>query len=111
MRKSCLCIALIFGFTFAAAQWQSLNPGAGGQVQDIAAASSDKNILYLAADMEGVYRTSDNANSWVLINEGLVHNRIYSPSVDYKDSERIFAGTLYGLHYSLNGGKNWNFVN
>ena len=103
-----LIMLLLCGSYLSKSQdWESLNPGAGGQVQDIVCDPNVKGRLFLVSDMEGVYRSTDNGISWNYTSDDLVHHRTYAVVPDPSNSERVYAGTLYGLHYSDNGGINW----
>ena len=102
---------LVFGgYPVTAQDWEDLNPGAGGQVQDIVCDPNIQGRLFLVSDMEGVYRSTDNGISWQYTSDDLIHHRTYAVVPDPSNSERVYAGTLYGLHYSDNGGINWNVI-
>ncbi len=105
-------VLLLIGFFIQShleGQWKSINPGAGGQVQDVVGDPGNPGILYLASDMEGVYRSKDNGESWEITGQ-LMHNRVYAVTVDPGNSDRLYVGTLYGLHISDNAGENYDFV-
>ncbi len=104
-----LLVIGILGITGLEAQWLSINPGAGGQVQDVVGDPSNPGTLYLASDMEGVYKSTDNGESWDITGV-LMHNRVYAVTVDPGNPERLYVGTLYGLHTSDDGGDNYDFV-
>ncbi len=91
------------------AQWVSLNPGAGGQVQDIVCDPNTPNRVILASDMEGIYESLDNGNSWH--HKGnLKQNRVYAVAVPFGNANKMFVGTLYGLEVSNNGGTTFSLV-
>jgi photosystem II stability/assembly factor-like uncharacterized protein len=104
-----LSSVLILGANVGLAQWISINPGAGGQVQDVVADPNNPGTLYLASDMEGVYKTVDNGESWKPTGH-LMHNRVYAVAIDPRNSDRVYIGTLYGLHISNNGGATYRFI-
>ncbi|QLE02218.1 hypothetical protein HX109_11860 [Galbibacter sp. BG1] len=91
------------------AQWTSINPGAGGQVQDVVCDPNIENRLYLASDMEGIYVSDDNGNSWHPKGD-LLQNRVYAIAVAPGNSKKMFVGTLYGLEVSEDGGENFSLV-
>ena len=109
MRRAFAAIVVIVFSNPAFSQWVSINPGAGGQVQDVVASPSQPGTLYLASDMEGVYKTTDNGESWHMTGQ-LLHNRVYSIAVDPVDGNRIYVGTLYGLHVSDDGGQQYQVI-
>lgn len=100
---------LVWGIHIGLAQWISINPGAGGQVQDVVADPGNVGTLYLASDMEGVYKTTDNGEFWQTTGH-LMHNRVYAVAIDPKNSDRVYIGTLYGLHISDDGGETYRFI-
>jgi uncharacterized protein YjdB len=110
MKHSIIPVLLIAAsLTTSHAQWKSINPGAGGQVQDVVADPGTIGTLYLASDMEGVYKSTDNGESWHITGK-LMHNRVYSVTVDPGNSDKLYIGTLYGLHRSTDGGTTYQFI-
>ncbi|QLE02216.1 fibronectin type III domain-containing protein [Galbibacter sp. BG1] len=91
-------------------QWEDLNPGGGGQIQDVVCDPNIPGRLYLSSDMEGVYRSDDNGESWHYASEGLVHSRAFITTVDPTNSNRIYVGTMYGLSISNNAGQSYFFA-
>ena len=90
----------------ANAKWDDLNPGAGGQVQDIVPDPQVDGRLFLVSDMEGIYRSDNQGEDWYYTSDDLEHHRAYTVAPDPSDSERVYTGTLYGVHVSDNGGIN-----
>ncbi len=110
MKRVLLLTILCFGLThLLTAQWMSINPGAGGQVQDIVCDPNQADRLLLASDMEGIYESLDNGISWHPFGD-LMHNRVYSIAIKPGNSDHIFAGTLYGLEVSLDRGLTFQLV-
>ncbi len=99
------CLVTFSGYS----QWQSINPGAGGQVQDVVPDPNVEGRLILASDMEGIYETTDNGLSWH-IHGDLLNNRVFSVSYAPSNPEKLIVGTLYGLQVSNDGGENFDFV-
>ncbi len=110
MKKlSVLMSILCFATSLAMAQWESINPGAGGQVQDIVCDPNTPNRLILASDMEGIYESVNNGNSWY--HKGnLKQNRVYAVGIPFGNANKMFVGTLYGLEVSNDGGNNFSLV-
>ena len=102
-----LGLLLITHLTWA--QWQPINPGAGGQVQDIVSDPSTPGHLFLASDMEGIYESIDHGLSWHIAGD-LLHNRVYAVTVAPGNADQVYAGSLYGLEVSHDGGKSFEFV-
>ncbi|OHX63900.1 beta propeller repeat protein [Flammeovirga pacifica] len=107
--KSFLIFICTLSFTSSFGQWKSINPGAGGQVQDVVCDPSQENVLYLASDMEGVYKSTDNGESWHMTGH-LAHNRVYAIAVSPSNNKKLVVGTFNGLHTSNDGGVSYQLV-
>lgn len=95
----------------ASGQWQNLNPGGGGQIQGITADPNTPGRMFLNSDVEGNYRSDDYGQSWHYTGKELTHHMVFVTAVEPGNSNRVYCGTLYGLHVSDNGGQNWSVVN
>nr|WP_010132780.1 Ig-like domain-containing protein [Microbulbifer agarilyticus] len=102
-----LLMALPLGVS---AQWTSINPGAGGQVQDVVADPNINQRLILASDMEGIYESLDNGGSWHAKGE-LHQNRVYAVAIpEQSGNQKMYVGTLFGLEVSNDGGDSFTLV-
>lgn len=91
------------------AQWQPINPGAGGQVQDVVGDPNQDGRLILASDMEGIYESLNHGESWHP--KGNLHqNRVYAVAFAKKAVNKLFVGTLYGLEVSNDGGNTYRLI-
>ena len=103
MKSLLLSILLMTSFV-SLAQWVSINPGAGGQVQDVVPDPNMVGHLMLASDMEGIYESTDNGESWHP--KGNLHqNRAFSVTYTNGNNDKLYIGTLYGLEVSNDGGE------
>ena len=109
MIKVTFAVFLILLSLKSFSQWESINPGAGGQVQDIVADPNRVGRLILASDMEGIYESLDNGESWH-VKRNLHQNRVYSVAFSKGDANKLFLGTLYGLEVSNDGGKTFTLI-
>src|SRR5712691_5533808 len=75
-------------------------------------------ILY-AGTSSGVYKTTDEARSWVAVNRGLIPaERVQSSrslgitalAVNPQQTETLYAGTLDGLYKTVDGGRSWSRI-
>ena len=107
--KSVFLLFFSFYCISTLAQWRSINPGAGGQVQDVVCDPNIEGRLFLASDMEGIYVSEDNGESWHSKGD-LLQNRVYSIAITPGNSRKIFVGTLYGLEISNDGGASFDLV-
>lgn len=108
-KKLFIGLLLSFAVQIIHGQWKSINPGAGGQVQDVICDPNQPNRLLLASDMEGIYESIDNGISWHPKGE-LMHNRVYAITVSPGNSKKLFVGTLFGLEVSTDGGNSFRFI-
>ncbi len=108
-----LLIAILCLFAFvslANAQWESINYGFGGQVQDVSLDPNRPGRMIFHSDMEGHYLSEDYASSWHFIGHELKHPFSMSSAFDYVDEKRIYTGTVVGLHITNDEGNTWDFV-
>ncbi len=70
----------------------------------------DANNYFFVSDLrEGIYRSVDNGNNWIQINQGLTTNSIIT--LESNSLGHLFAGSLLGVFRSLNNGDSWEFIN
>ncbi len=110
MKKLTILMVALLASWSTFAQWDDLNPGGGGQIQDVVCDPNVPGRLYLSSDMEGVYRSEDNGVSWQYTSDELVHARSFITTIDPNNSNRIYVGTMYGLSISDNKGDNYFFA-
>ena len=113
MKKRILLPILFLTAHLVFCQWESKNPGAGGQVQDIICDPNQDQRLILASDMEGIYESTNNGNTWN--HKGKLHqNRVYAVAIpksnNHTQKNKMFVGTLYGLEVSNNRGQDFTLI-
>lgn len=103
--KQCTFIFFLIT-THLQSQWiQSSGPG-GGIITAFAVSSS---TLFAGTATGGVYRSTNNGDSWTFSSAGLTNMRITSLVVS---NEKLFAGTSgSGVFYSTDNGTHWNANN
>ncbi|OHX63834.1 hypothetical protein NH26_19675 [Flammeovirga pacifica] len=82
-------------------RWESLNPGGGGQIQDV---HFDRNVegrIWFSSDMEGVYRSDDFGQSWQYVSKDLSHGMAFVIEQEAGGS-KLYQGGLYGAHVGVN---------
>ena len=89
----------------ANAQWVQTNGPYGRTVNCFAVQGSN---IFAGTYEFGVYRSSDNGEHWLAVNNGLTDNTVISFLVT---GNSIFAGTDNGLFRSTDSGDNWIAVN
>ncbi len=84
-------------------------------VSCLTASQFDANTVYAAFDnhKEGDFKpyllkSEDAGKSWKSLKGNLPENGpVYSVVEDYKNPNLLFAGTEYGVYFTINGGKKW----
>jgi photosystem II stability/assembly factor-like uncharacterized protein len=88
-------------------------------INDIEASKHDANTVFAAADAHklGDYKpylfiSKDRGKSWTSIVGDLpAETIVWSIKQDYKDENLLFAGTEFGIYFSINKGINWIKLN
>jgi hypothetical protein len=105
MSRLRLCAAVCLGVTFAA-QGQT-NAGVGGGGAILSLNYTPNGVLFAGCDMSAVYRSTDNGNSWFLLNEHDVESPTgtFSVAVDPNNANHLFAvHPGQGVKESSSGG-------
>ena len=100
--------------------WKKIDVSALGApklsyVNDIKADLFDENILYVALDnhKEGdfqpyLYKSLDKGLTWNKITDGISErNLVWRIVQDHTNPKLLFAGTEFGVYFSIDGGENW----
>lgn len=74
-----------------------------GWIESMAIDQND--VLYAGTILKGIFRSTDNGNNWISVNNGLKTNTIYSIAISPMGS--IFASMDDGIYRSKDGGDNW----
>lgn len=91
-----------------AREWENLNPGAGGQIQQIAIDPNVTGRVYYASDMEGNYVSNDSGETWQYTGRDLSSSDNMVIVIEPGNSDRIYAGMNYsGMDISDDGGVTW----
>lgn len=85
-------------------------------VEDIIASEHDADVAFAVFDNHKrgdfkpyVLKTSDRGRSWRLISNNLPERgTAHTLAQDHVDSNLLFVGTEFGLHFSSNGGGDWH---
>ncbi len=91
----------------AAAQWENLNPGAGGRIQDVVLDPNTPGRAYYMSDMEGASRTDDFGESWTFLGRDIAYPNTLTAAVEPGNADRVYLGTLGGLEISDDAGETW----
>ncbi len=94
----------------SAATWQLVGPGGGGWIQSLAYAPHDPDRIYLGCDVGGFYVSTDAGRTWSIQNRGLRDPYVEAIVPDPTRPERLYCGTLSGVHRSDDGGRTWRLL-
>lgn len=90
--------------------WQQVGWGGGAYYFATAWHPTNGQVLYLASDCAGIYRSENQAELWRFANKGLVDYGVYSLAVSPAAPDMLYALTEGGLCKSLDRGVNWEFL-
>src|SRR3989442_994636 len=94
---SLLCVAPLYGQDV----WQYT--GLQGIARPVVVGSTG--TIFVAAS-GGVYRSTDNGDSWIKASNGLP-DTLFISSLAINSRGHIFAGTGQGIYRSTDGGESW----
>jgi len=64
--------------------------------------------IFAGTTSGGVYRSSNNGNNWIQVNNGMTADNVNSLG---GSGSTVYAGLNSGLYKSTNNGNNWTLVN
>ena len=84
-------------------------------VSDICASKFDENIVYASYNnlkdndfKSYLFVSKDKGKSWTSISENLPDSQsVWTIEQDYKNKDLLFAGTEFGIYFSIDAGNNW----
>lgn len=88
-------------------------------VQNITCSQHDENRVYVAFNNQRngdfkpyILKSSDKGKSWVNIASNLPNRgTVYCLAEDHVNSNLLFAGTEFGIYFTINGGTSWTQLN
>jgi photosystem II stability/assembly factor-like uncharacterized protein len=83
--------------------WQQTGGPVGGEIKAFAVKSTGE--IFAATRSGGVFRSTDNGENWMTVNNGLTNTDLNALAVN--SSGHIFAGTPSGVFRSMDNGSNW----
>lgn len=97
--------------------WTPIGPGAGSDLLTARFQPDNANIIYLAGDIEGIFKTTDGGQNWRMINRGLGDGNntggnygVQEIVIDPNNYQTVYACTWQGMFRSTDGGENWSFI-
>jgi photosystem II stability/assembly factor-like uncharacterized protein len=81
------------------------------ELQVFSLAINSSGHIFAGTSGGGVFRSTDNGDNWVQINQGIAGQGLYIYSLAINSSGYIFAGTADGVFQSTVNGANWVQIN
>lgn len=82
------------------------------QVNALAIDPVNTNILYVATETEGIFKSTDSGATWATINTGLTPLAVRALAIDPTQPSTIYAGTWEGgVFKSVDSGLHWSEFN
>jgi nucleoside-triphosphatase len=101
----CAGMMLLTAAAAGAASWEALGPF-GASVETLAMAPADPDIVYVAANSIGLFRSTDGGSTWA--RTGLVTQDIIAAVlVDPRDARTLYVGTSSGFYVSDDASETW----
>jgi len=106
MKKIILCLFLLLGANISFGQWNFVG-GPKTQAVSISLIKFNGDTIY-AGSYDGVYRSTDNGQSWTAINSGLPTSGLYNINcLEFYDNN-VFVGTNNGLYILYSDSLSWH---
>jgi photosystem II stability/assembly factor-like uncharacterized protein len=93
--------------------WKRISPGRDFPRDTIILLTVDPNdpdVIYIATENAGIYKTIDGGLSWAPAQQGLTQTTIYSLIADPQNSGTLYAGLDGELLETTDGGSSWQRV-
>ncbi len=94
-----------------ATHWTWTGWGGGGFFWAAEFDPVDANTLYLAGDVAGLYKSTDCARSWRMINAGIQNYAVYALAIAPSNPRTLYAMTVDGMARSDDAGATWTPLN
>ncbi len=109
-------IAVVLALTLGSAALSSpeVNGFSSPSVLRVVIDQQDSNVLYAAtylytqAPEHGVFKSTDQGQSWFTVNDGLPDLNVSTMAMDPQNSDTLYVGVNDGIFKSINGGGLWS---
>ncbi len=93
----------LFLTTDLGTNWSAL----GLEYKSVMSLLIQNDTIYAGTNSNGIYRSANNGQNWIAVNNGLVSNIIATLAAI---NNYLFAGTGAGVYRSSNAGINWSYI-
>ena len=87
--------------------WENLNPGAGGQIQDIVLDENTPGRIFYCSDVDGIYRSEDYGRTWLNTQMTSSCSDALTVAIEPGNADRVYLGMDLGVDRSDDGGLTW----
>lgn len=90
--------------------WTPVGPGGGGFLPAVAVVPTTNDAtrtIYIGSNVGGFYRSTDNGQSYKIMNNGLKNYDVEGIVYDSKNPSTVYLITPGGPYKSTDGGENW----
>jgi len=96
--------------------WVEINNGLNTSyinINCVAVHPTNPDIVYIGTWMDGIFKTTDGGQNWVLKSNGLTSADCRSLAIDPKNPDTVYAGLGggAGVFKTINGGEQWSSIN
>ena len=114
MKKFLLAITIvIFGlYNTSSAQWVQTNGPYGGKITALAINSTGH--IFAGTFQNGIYRSTDNGNTWVQMNNHLIDlglENLCVTSIAINQADNVYISSSSGVYRTTDNGNTWAQMN
>ncbi|MBK1875491.1 WD40/YVTN/BNR-like repeat-containing protein [Pelagicoccus mobilis] len=88
-------------------KWENLNPGAGGQIQDIVLDPENRDRLIYCSDVDGAYISEDAGTTWEYVTPETFSSNVLTAAFEPGNASRVYLGMHTGIATSDDSGRTW----
>lgn len=97
----------LFTISAQAQTWSPIGPGGGGWITTVTIVDDADNTIYVGCDVGGIYKSTDNGQSWEIKDNGLDIYFMHDIEVDPVDPTTLYLASRGGVYKTTNGGDQW----
>jgi photosystem II stability/assembly factor-like uncharacterized protein len=102
-----ICFLLFTPKNITPPAWSLIGPGGGGWLSAITVVNDPGSTMYVGCDVGGIYKSTDQGQTWVIKNNGLSTYYVQNIAYDPQNKNILYAATRGGVFKSINGGESW----
>jgi len=87
--------------------WEVIGPGGGGWITAMTVVNDAAHTVYVGCDVGGIYKSTNNGESWTIKNEGLSMYFMHDIEYDRTNPETLYLASRGGVFKTVDGGDHW----